>query len=353
MINKWIFCGGGSGGHVMPALTLISEIKNKSPQVEIFYIGSYKGIERHLTQAQGLKYKPIFTGKIRRYFSFENLLDLFKVVLGLFQALIFLLSFSKKDTAIFSTGGFVSVPVVIAAWLTGKKVFVHEQTARIGLANKIASRFATTFFISFEDTRQYLPQGKVVYSGYPVRDSFFDSSIGKVQLDATILNSLTRPILFITGGGNGSTLINKLVRDNFDFLTSKFFVLHQVGKQEFQSYQKLRNEFYFPVQFLGEEICDCMKLASVVISRAGAGTVCELMALGKKSIYIPLKIAQKNEQYHNAMEASRLLGSLVIEEDQLASTNWEQILSQDFSSTSLGHLGERAQDIILKHLSSF
>lgn len=352
MISRVIFCGGGSGGHVMPALTLIEEIKTKYSQIEIEYIGSYKGIECDLVGRKKIVYHPIHTGKIRRYLSFENVVDQFRLLLGLFQAIGLMLRWSRRTTIIFSTGGFVSVPVVVAAWLTGKKVYVHEQTARIGLANKLASYFAKKFFISFEDTKKYLPAEKVVFSGYPVRDAFYHSSVHPVVINGVDLHSLSRPLIFITGGGNGSILMNDLVLKHMTWLKNNFVVLHQIGKQDYERFAGLADATYLPVQFLGDEMIDCMKLASLVVARSGAGTVCELMALKKKSIFIPLKIAQKNEQYHNAMEAKRRIGAEVIEEDQLANCDLQKLIMQLNSSERFVADDQtwemlRAQDIIL------
>ena len=197
--KRIIFTGGGSGGHVMPALTLISHLKEFS----IEYIGGRDGIEKSLVKDIVDSYHPIFTGKLRRYFSFENFIDVFKIMIGLVQSFQ-ILALKPKDTIIFSTGGFVSVPVVIAAWLTGKRIFIHEQTSRVGLANKIASKFATKIFVSFEESLRYFPVEKTELSGYPVRETCFSPIPKSLILDGIDLVTIKKPLLFITGGGNGS-----------------------------------------------------------------------------------------------------------------------------------------------------
>lgn len=312
-----IFTGGGSGGHVMPALTLIEHLKKNNPKLNIHYIGGISSIERDLTKNYELTYYPIHTGKLRRYLSIENLKDLFKVILGFFDALRVLFKFKKKDSLVFATGGFVCVPVVMAAKVLGFKIFIHEQTSRVGLANKIASKFCDKVFVSFEESLKYFPKEKTTLSGYPLRSSCYEKIINEVKINNRILNHEALPILFVTGGGNGSGLINKLIKNNLDFLTSKFVVVHQTGKSEFEEYQKIENKNYLPLAFVGKEMIDLYKLAQITVSRSGAGTVCELMAIGKKSIFVPLRIAQKNEQFHNAMEAHRKIGSIVIEEKDL------------------------------------
>ena len=329
MINekkKLIFTGGGSGGHVMPALTIIKKI-NENNIYDVHYIGGISSIERDLVKDYKLSYHPIHTGKLRRYLTFENIKDISRVLLGLLDSYKILLKFKRSETLVFSTGGFISVPVVIAAKIQGKKVFIHEQTSRVGLANKICSLFADKVFISFEESFKYFNKRKTYYSGYPLRSECYDQKIGIVKIKDIILNNQMRPILFITGGGNGSLLLNKLVLKNLSNLTSKYFIVHQTGKAFIEEYEKYQSSRYIPVAFVGTEMIDLFKLATVTISRSGAGTVCELVAVGKKSIFIPLKIAQKNEQYFNALEANRKLGSLIIEENDLSDESFLNALN--------------------------
>jgi UDP-N-acetylglucosamine--N-acetylmuramyl-(pentapeptide) pyrophosphoryl-undecaprenol N-acetylglucosamine transferase len=322
-----IFTGGGSGGHVMPALTVLKKI-NADKKYDIHYVGGIHSIERELVKDYELTYHPIHTGKLRRYLSAENLKDSLKVVLGLFDSFKVLWKFKKRETIVFSTGGFVSVPVVIAARLQGKKVFIHEQTSRVGLANKICSFFATKVFISFEDSFKYFNPVKTFFSGYPLREECYSDKINTVSINGRILNNETKPILFVTGGGNGAQLINKLIEKNLSKLTEKYIVVHQVGKAFLAEYSKIQNPGYIPLAFVGKEMIDLFKLATVTVSRSGAGTVCELIAVGKKSIYIPLKIAQKNEQFFNALEAHKKLGSIIIEEKELNDESFMNALSE-------------------------
>ena len=311
-----IFTGGGSGGHVMPGLTVLKKI-NEKKEYEIHYIGGISSIERELVREYELTYHPIHTGKLRRYLSIENAKDILNVFLGLIDAFKVLWKFKSKETLIFSTGGFVCVPVVIAAKLQRKKVFIHEQTSRVGLANKICSIFADKVFISFEDSFKYFDKDKTFFSGYPLREECYNQDIGPVIINGRNLNLESKPILFVTGGGNGAQLINKLIEKNFKALTDKYIIIHQVGKAFINEYSGLNHPDYYPLAFVGREMIDLFKLATVTVSRSGAGTVCELIAIGKKSIYIPLKIAQKNEQFFNALEAHKKLGSIIIEEKEL------------------------------------
>ena len=316
MSKTLIFTGGGSGGHVMPALTILKKI-NINKEFDIHYIGGISSIERELVRGYELKYHPIQTGKLRRYLSIENFKDTMRVFLGLVDSFKVLWAFNRKETLVFSTGGFVGVPVVIAAKIQGKKVFIHEQTSRVGLANKICSLFADKIFISFSDSFKYFNKNKTFFSGYPLREECYTENINNVVLEGRLLNDSSLPILFITGGGNGAQLLNKLILRNIDVLALRFLIVHQVGKSFIDEYKKIQHKNYIPLSFVGTEMIDLFKLATVTVSRSGAGTVCELLAVGKKSIYIPLKIAQKNEQFYNALEAHKKLGSIIIEENEL------------------------------------
>ncbi len=314
MSHPIVFTGGGSGGHVIPALTLIDELRRRGGY-DITWVGSHTGIERELATARDIPYTAISTGKLRRYLSLENLLDLFRVGLGTLQALAFFLR--RPRGLVFSTGGFVSVPVVIAGRLTGHTVFVHEQTSRAGLANRLAAKFAHVVFVSFEASRALFPPAKTELSGYPLRPEIFQPPSGSVVVAGRDLSGIDGPVLFLTGGGNGSKLLNEWLRDHLPALKQRFFVVHQVGKAFAEAYAALDDDRYVSTAFV-DDMIGVMRRADVVVSRAGAGTVQELMALGKRSLFVPLAIAQKNEQYHNAMEANARLGSIVVEEKDLA-----------------------------------
>ena len=326
-MSKIIFTGGGSGGHVLPAITLINKIQKIHPEVEIKYIGGKQGIEKDLLTQANIPYKGISTGKLRRYFSLQNFIDIFKIGFGLLESFFFLLTNKKKGTLLFGTGGFVAVAPVIAAKLCGMKVIIHEQTSRAGLANRICARFADRVFTSFDSSNVYFPAHKVLQTGIPLRDELFNNDVRDVLLKGKKLNEESKPIIFITGGGNGSLLLNEWVKTSLDELTSSYLVIHQVGKKFIDEYEKLANENYIPISFVGEEIVDIFKLATFVVSRAGANTVFELMSLGKKSIYIPLKIAQKNDQFYNAKMAEDKLGSILLKEEEVIGKPLSQLLS--------------------------
>ena len=356
-----VFTGGGSGGHVIPAITLIKNLRSDFPSVSVRFIGGINGIEGSLISNVKIPYKAIYTGKLRRYFSMENFFDIFKLLLGTIQSFLYLMKFSKKNCLIFSTGGFVAVPVVIAGFLTRKKVFIHEQTSRVGLANRISSLFADKVFISFESSRRYFKNDKVVFSGYPLRDECFRSFIQRDEVCGIDIKNNEKPILFATGGGNGSLLINNLILKNKEELQKRFIIFHQVGKNFKKDFEALNCDDYQSFDFLDEGIVDLFKASSIIISRAGAGTVSELLALKKPSLFIPLKIAQKNEQFHNAMEAKNKCGSEIIEEDFLDSDTFFRSISKleksitdkrklAFQEPGAEKMVNKAKDLILEEI---
>jgi UDP-N-acetylglucosamine--N-acetylmuramyl-(pentapeptide) pyrophosphoryl-undecaprenol N-acetylglucosamine transferase len=341
--NKTIvFCGGGSGGHVIPALTLIESLKERDKDINFIYIGSYTGIESNLVPDRGISYQGISTGKLRRYLSIQNLTDIGRIFKGVFQSLSFLFRLKRQGPVlVFTTGGFVTVPVAIAAWLLRLPILLHEQTSRAGLANRIVGKLATKVYISFHSSKEYFPIEKTSYSGYPIRDEFFIDNNSDLIIKGRMIGK-DRPILFLTGGGNGSALLNSWLNEYRVELSRKYLIIHQIGAHEFEKYKDFEDESYLPLTFLGSEIIELMKRSAIIISRSGAGTVCELLAIGKRSILVPLKIAQKNEQYYNAMEAVSKLNSLLIEEDQVKTSNLVEVIEKFESEQSM--IVKSAQD---------
>jgi len=310
-----VFTGGGSGGHSVVAFAIINHLKSQGIN-EISYIGSHTGIEKDMARGEEVKYYSISTGKLRRYFSIDNFVDIFKFLFGILQSFYLFLTKLRNTDIVFSTGGFVSVPAAIAGRLLGKKVYLHEQTSRLGLANKIISMFAHKVFVSFESTKSLIKKECIV-SGLPIRESL-------TNMTETIVT--TKPLLFVTGGGNGSALINSLIDSYKHELLEKFVIYHQVGKKFLNDYNE--SEDYKVFGFINDELPAILNSASLIISRAGAGTVCEMMYLGKKTIFIPLKIAQQNEQYHNAMAAKKNGNALVVTEDELDCINFMDIVEK-------------------------
>lgn len=317
-----MFTGGGSGGHVIPALTLIEKLEKS---VDILYIGSTSGIEKTLVEGRGIRYFSIPSGKLRRYFSLKNMTDIGCILAGLIKS-FFILRRLDPHSVVFSTGGYVAFPVVFSSWILGRKVLIHEQTGQAGLSNRLASRFATKIYVSFKDSMKFFPKKKTRFSGYPLKDECFRQTIKIQDVCGIDLSTMKRPSIFITGGGNGSELINEKVKNELGKLRD-YTIFHQVGKLFIEDYKRLETPTYKVFPFLNEGIIDLFKAVDIVLSRAGAGTVCELLALGKRSILVPLKIAQKNEQFYNALEAKSYLSSRIIEEEEFQGISLPSLFS--------------------------
>ncbi|HOF00520.1 MAG TPA: undecaprenyldiphospho-muramoylpentapeptide beta-N-acetylglucosaminyltransferase [Spirochaetota bacterium] len=325
-----IITGGGSGGHVMPALAIIEELRNSQnaffKDVNILYVGSKKGIEKKLIEKKGVKFKSIYTGKLRRYFSLQNVSDIFRTLFGIVQSVLIINKFSPD--IIFSTGGFVSVPVVIAGKIKNIPILIHEQTVDAGLANKIAGRFAQKVAITFPESGKYFQKEKIVLTGIPIRKEIFqgskESGYKRFGFDLNI------PTIFFTGGGLGCHVLNEAAMSIIPDLLKKSNIIYQTGAamngQDFRDMKNLRESLpdylqkrFYLTEFINEEIAEVFALADLAVARSGAGTVNELLTMKIPAIFIPLAIATNNEQLKNALITVNLGGAEVIEEKELNS----------------------------------
>lgn len=322
-----IFTGGGSGGHVLPAMALIAA---KPSRVErILYIGSRAGLERELCAKAGIEYSAIPTGKLRRYVSLKNVGDFFRFAAGIAAAWFRLRKFDRRRSLVFSTGGFVALPAMVAARLLGIPSFLHEQTSRAGLANRLSAIFARKVFISFQSSRRFYPVSKTIYSGYPLRPDFLSKEKTELRLNGVALNTGGRPLLFVTGGGNGSRLINEWVVKAVETSAfDRYFWVHQTGPQWAAPESLSQKSNYLSTAFVGFELPNLMKWSTAVVCRGGAGTLCELRALQKSALVVPLKIAQQNEQWHNALEIQKSIPLKIVPEDEAGNLSLTELISE-------------------------
>lgn len=316
-MKKIVMTGGGTAGHVTPNIALFPRLKELG--YDIHYIGSYTGIEKQLIEAQGIRYYGISSGKLRRYFDPKNFSDPAKVVKGYFQAKQLLKKI--KPDIVFSKGGFVAVPVVLAAKHSKIPVIIHESDITPGLANKLAIPSATKVCCNFPETLKHLPEGKAVLSGSPIRQELFSGSREK----ALHFTGLTgdKPVLLIIGGSLGSCFINEAVRRQLPVILKTYDVIHLCGKDNLDP--TLNNQTgYMQYEYISEELSDLLALADLVISRAGANAICELLALKKPNILIPLSAAaSRGDQILNAKSFEKQGFSYVLDEDTMTD---EQLL---------------------------
>ncbi len=317
-MKRIILTGGGTAGHVTPNIALLPRLKELG--YDVHYIGSYNGIEKELIEPFGIPYHGISSGKLRRYFSVQNFSDPFRVLKGFGEARKLIKSL--KPDVIFSKGGFVSVPVVIAGRQLSVPTIIHESDMTPGLANKLAIPSATKVCCNFPETLKHLPEQKALLTGCPIRQELLTGN-RKTALEFCGLTS-NKPVVLIIGGSLGSANVNQAVRRILPDLLQDFQVIHLCGKGKVDDSLKTLKG-YVQFEYIKHELKDLFALADLVISRAGANAICELLALHKPNLLIPLSLnASRGDQILNARSFKRQGFSMVLEEEEL---NDEVLLS--------------------------
>lgn len=310
-MKRIILTGGGTAGHVTPNIALIPRLRDLGYDIQ--YIGSYTGIEKELIEPFGIPYHGISSGKLRRYFSMQNFTDPFRVLKG-FREARKLIKDLKPDV-IFSKGGFVSVPVVLAGKKCKVPVIIHESDMTPGLANKIAIPSAEKVCCNFPETMDSLPKGKAVLTGSPIRQELLSGN--KIAAMDMCGFTADKPVILVIGGSLGSVVVNNAVRDALPELLKDFQIIHLCGKGKTdESLADTRG--YCQFEYIKNELRDIFALADIVISRAGANAICELLALRKPNLLIPLSAkASRGDQILNARSFERQGFSMVLEEEEL------------------------------------
>ncbi|MFD2751576.1 undecaprenyldiphospho-muramoylpentapeptide beta-N-acetylglucosaminyltransferase [Virgibacillus siamensis] len=309
--KRIMFTGGGTAGHVIVNLALIPIFQKEGWEID--YIGSKSGIERKLIgQLDGVTYYPIATGKLRRYMSKENFKDPFKVLKGTVQA--WRIIGKRKPSVIFSKGGFVSVPVIMAAKMRGVPAVIHESDFTPGLANKLAIPFAKKVLATFPETMNYLPKAKAEYVGAVIRDELFtgDKEAGLKKCGF----NREKPVLLIMGGSGGSEKINQTVRNGLDALLPEFQIVHICGYGKTDS--AVDRDGYTQYEYVNEELKDLFAACDFVLSRAGSNAIFEFLALRKPMLLVPLtKQASRGDQIINANSFLDQGYASVLEEEKM------------------------------------
>lgn len=310
-MKRIVLTGGGTAGHVTPNLALLPYLKEKG--CEVNYIGSYDGIEKGLIEAAGVPYYGISSGKLRRYFDPKNFSDPFKVLKGFFEARKLLKKL--KPDVVFSKGGFVSVPVVLAAKTRRIPCVIHESDITPGLANKICIPMAKKICANFPETMKYLPEDKAVLTGTPIREELFKGNkIAGLDFCGFTAN---KPVIMIVGGSTGAAALNEAVRNLLPTLLRDYQIIHLCGKGK--AADEYNNaEGYRQFEYVSKEMKDLFAAADLVISRAGANSICELLALRKPHILVPLSAAaSRGDQILNAESFEHQGFSYVLQEENL------------------------------------
>lgn len=299
---RFLFTGGGTAGHVVPALPVAQALRSAGHSV--YWAGSRSGLEERLTADQVDGYHGLAAGKLRRYWSWQNLRDAFAVLLGIVQALR--LVHRLQPDVVFSKGGFVSFPVVLAAWLKGIPVIAHESDRTAGLANRLAYPFLKGLCTNFPEAPPGFT-GTVVHTGTPLRAALQvgDGEQGRAFLYPADASAGGFPVLLITGGSLGADALNSAVRDALPELLQRYRVAHVCGPGKCPPEPWAQG--YRPLEFVGEAWGDVLAAADLVVSRAGANALFELLELGKPTLFVPLsRAASRGDQIENAAYAQAL-----------------------------------------------
>lgn len=311
-MKRIILTGGGTAGHVTPNIALIPRLREAG--FDIQYIGSYTGIEKELIEPLGIPYHGISSGKLRRYFSMQNFTDPFRVLKGMSEAKKLIRDL--KPDVIFSKGGFVSVPVVFAGKKCHVPVIIHESDMTPGLANKLAIPSATKVCCNFPETLSHLPKEKAVLTGSPIRQELLSGN--KIAAMDMCGFTADKPVILVIGGSLGAVAVNNAVRGALPELLKTFQVVHLCGKGKMDESLNF-TKGYKQFEYVKNELRDIFALSDIVISRAGANAICELLALRKPNILIPLSAnASRGDQILNARSFERQGFSIVLEEEETA-----------------------------------
>jgi len=323
-----LFTGGGTAGHVNPNLALIKLLEKKG--CNIAYIGSKDGVEQRMVTARHIPYYSVRSGKLRRYFSWQNFIDPFNLLIGIFQS--YRIIRRLKPNVIFSKGGFVALPVVIAAWLNRVPVIAHESDLTPGLANRLSIPFVDQLCVTFAGSKDYISaQSKVLVTGTPIREELLKGSAKKglawCGFDAE------KPCILVVGGSQGARAINVCVRGLLPQLTAQYHVIHLCGKGNLDNALDLFPG-YRQFEYAEAELADLFAASSFLISRAGANALYEILACRKPHILIPLPkhATSRGDQIYNARYFEKLGISVVVQEEQLSSETLLAAISQVESS---------------------
>jgi len=370
---KIIFTGGGTGGHVFPIIAIARALKRIGPYgLELIYIGPEDNCSKDAFYKENIKTDYVSSGKIRRYFSipdfFANIVDvLFKIPFGIIQSLY--LVFAVSPDFIFSKGGYGSVPVVVAGWILGVPVFLHESDASPGLANRWLGKLSKEIFVSFSiKENEYFPIDKMLQVGNPIREELLNGKKERAQQIFELKGQ--RPVILVLGGSQGSQRINDLILEVLPGLLKNYEIIHQTGVKDLERVRKQINVFipealrpeYHAYDFLPEEeLKHAYAAADCVISRAGSGIIFELAALKKPSILIPLPESAQNHQSKNAYAYAKYNACIVLEENNLAPNFFLKKLNDLFELNRLEEMKKGAEsfakpnsaDIIAKYLLEF
>ena len=320
--------GGGTGGHLFPLIAVVKQLKNIALErgiydLDIRFYGP-KTKDEFLYAAlaeENIKFEPIMSGKLRRYFSFQNPIDLIKLIIGLFQAQWKLFRFMPD--IIFSKGGYGSLPIVVIGWLFKSPIIIHDSDSIPGLINKISSKFAKKIAVAFPSASKYFNESKMAILGNPTRENLKEGSIDEAKRIFSLKGD--KPLILILGGSQGARAINDLVMTTLEDILLRYEIILVCGEKNYkdlynESEARLKSDqksYFHLLPFLGENLKHAYAGANLIISRAGAGSIFEIAYLAKPSILIPLPNSAQDHQLENAYEYSKFGATIVMEQQNM------------------------------------
>lgn len=329
-----ILTGGGTGGHLTPLIAVADKLKSKlGGEADILYVGSGAQMEKDIMSQEGIRAKFIISGKMRRYFSLENFVDFFKIPIGFFQSLWLLLRFMPD--VVFSKGGYVAVPIVLAAWVYRIPIMIHESDSAPGIANQFLAKFANRIAVAYPSAEEYFPKEKTALVGNPIRYQVTDGDAFIIRKELGFTE--TKKTLLIIGGSQGSQIINQAIIRILPRLLQHFQIIHQTGsdnlddviRQAAVAGIKAGHDGYYVAGFMNaNKLRDAFALSDLVISRAGATFITEIAANGKPAIFVPIMNSANDHQRMNAYALAKIGAALVLEESNLG----EHILIEKIES---------------------
>lgn len=346
-----------TGAHFTPAVAVIEELK-KYPDVSIIYVGrkttqegdSSLSQESRIIPKLGVKFIPIITGRLQRSFSIYTIPSLLKIPIGLLQALYII--FTQKPDVILSFGGYVAVPVVFSAWLFSIPILVHEQTLVSGLANSISSLFADKVALSFKSDSN---NQKYIFIGNPLREVVkkIENNLGEFREVFKSAEKEKLPVILVTGGNQGSHIINKTIEDCLDRLTKFAYIIHVTGENKFKDFERLEKSGksggrYIVKKWIGKEYVTILRNIDLVVSRSGINTLTELAYLGKPALVIPFEPLFRMEQYKNAKYFEKLGLVKILPQSKLSSSNLiENIMIMLKDLTVFNNQAAKAKQVVI------
>ena len=318
---KIVLTGGGTGGHIIPLIAVARKIKEKEIATEFMFLGPKENFSKKFMTAEGITIKHAMSGKMRRYFSILNFVDVLKIPIGIVQALWHLLWFMPE--AIFSKGGCATLPVVIAGWLYHIPILIHESDANPGMANSVLAKLVSRVAVSYPSAESYFHSEQVVVTGSPLRENINKGNKENAQKMFSLLES--KKTIFVWGGSQGAKAINDKILEVLPELLPNYQIIHQTGEKNFEEVKKRAGELgikigrdgYHILSFIGEELKDILAVTDLVISRAGSSSISEIAANGKPAIIIPIENSANDHQRMNAYSIAKIGGCVVLEESNL------------------------------------